>query len=149
MPALTENERREQAFLALIRYAESNKQERPDAYHRRNGGSHFYDMHRHPGPKAKGAISSASGAYQITLKTYEELVSRSGPSDFSERSQDELALQILREKGVLPLIWDGQLQGAFAMLNRTWNSLPGGSCQLISEDEAEAYFWKQLGEVPK
>ena len=146
MSATTENERREQAFLALIRYAESNKEERPDAYHRRNGGSYFANLHHHPGPKRKGKASSASGAYQITFETYEELVGRGGPRNFSERSQAEMALQILREKGVLPLVWDGQLQGAFLMLNRTWNSLPGGAHQLISEDEAEAYFWQQLGE---
>ncbi len=149
MPATTENERREQAFLALIRYAESNKQERPDAYHRRNGGSHFYDMHRHPGPKVKGAASSASGAYQITFETYEGLVRRGGPKDFSERSQDELALQILREKGVLPLIWDDQLEGAFSALGKIWNSLPGASHHLITEDEAEAYFKQKLEETRK
>ena len=119
MAATTENERRERAFLALIRYAESNKQERSDAYNRRNGGSHFYNMHRHPGPKAKGEASSASGAYQITFSTYEGLVKRGGPKDFSEQSQDELALQLLRESGALPPIWDGQLAGAFSTLNTT------------------------------
>ena len=149
MSASTENERREQAFLALIRYAESNKLERPDAYYRRNGGRHFANLHHHPGPKRKGEASSASGAYQITFETCEELIAKGGPRDFSERSQDALALQMLREKGVLPLIWDGQLQGAFLMLRRIWNSLPGGTYQLITEDEAETYFWQQLGEPRK
>ena len=144
MPHMNENERREQVFLALLRYAESDKQERPDAYNRRNGGSHFFDMNRHPGPAARGAQSSASGAYQITLDTYNDLVKHGAPKDFSPQAQDELALQILREKGALPLIWNGQLQAAFLMLNRTWNSLPGGACQLITEKEAEDYFWQHL-----
>ena len=125
MPAATENERREQAFLALIRYAESNQQERPDAYHIINGGSHFLDLHQHPGPSKRPHHSSAAGAYQIMYKTYKDLVSRGGPRDFSVDSQDKLALQMLQEKGVLPLIWDGQLPGAFSLLNGTWNSLPG------------------------
>lgn len=78
MPATNENEWREQAFLALIRYAEANKQERPDAYHVRNGGRLFYDMHRHPGPKLKTEHSSASGAYQITYDTYSRMVEHGG-----------------------------------------------------------------------
>ena len=150
MPNMNENERREQAFLAVIRYAESNKQEQPDAYNRRNGGSHFSNMHQHPGRTfGPGGKSSASGAYQITFDKYQELVKHGGPSDFSLQSQDELAVQILRDKGALPLISDGQLQGAFLMLNGTWNSLPGGAHQLISENEAEEYFWQQLGESRK
>jgi lysozyme len=140
----SENERREQAFLALIRYAESNKQERPDAYNIRNGGDHFYDIQHHPGRRTTGHRSSASGAYQITAETYNELVRRGGPSDFSPQAQDALARHLTDEKGALPLIWDGQLQGAFSLLNSTWNSLTGGAHQLITETEAEAYFWQQV-----
>lgn len=149
MPAMNENERREQAFLALIRYAEADKQERADVYTVRNGGSHFHDMHRHPGKATQKGCSSASGAYQITFPTYNDLVNHGGPSDFSPHSQDELALQILSEAGALPLIWDGQLQGAFLMLNHKWNSLPGGTHQLITDKDAETYFWQKSGETPE
>jgi hypothetical protein len=41
MAVTSENEHREQAFLALIRTADSNKQERPDAYDIGNGGDHL------------------------------------------------------------------------------------------------------------
>ena len=54
MSNAAENERREKAFLALIRYAEFNQQERPDAYHTRNGNDHFADLSRHPGPRPGG-----------------------------------------------------------------------------------------------
>ena len=147
MPDTTENERREKAFLALIRYAEFNQQERPDAYYTRNGNDHFADMSRHPGPRPAGSRkSSASGAYQITYETYLRLVKAGGPTDFSAASQDRLALLELDQAGVLPLIWDGHLHGAYSLLNRIWNSLPGGGKHLISEKEADEYFWSKVGE---
>ena len=147
MSATVENERREQAFLALIRNAEFNQQERPDAYYTRIGNDHFTDLSKHPGPRpANSHVSSASGAYQIVWDTYERLVAAGASTDFHEQSQDQLALRLIDERGALPLIWEGHLHGAYALLNRTWNSLPGGAHHLISEKAADKYFWDKVQE---
>lgn len=107
-----------------------------------------------PSPRSQGSVPHTlrflGARGQVWLKQEYDFklghYQHGGPRDFSERSQDELALQLLREKSVLPLIWDDQLQGAFSMLNRTWNSLPGGGCQLVNEKDAETYFRQKLGE---
>ena len=107
-------------------------------------------MSCHPGPRpAWSKKSSASGAYQITYATYLNLVKAGGPKDFSEASQDQLALLETDQKGVLPLVWDGHLHGAYSLLNRIWNSLPGGARHFLNKKEADEYSWSKVrGNVP-
>ena len=91
--------------------------------------------------------STAAGAYGITRGTYDEAVKAHVVFDFSERSQD-IAIWLISYNGAQWSIWDGQLDAAFSALNPTWSSLPGGSQQELTSDEAKQYFWSRLGEVP-
>ena len=146
MPTDSQNDIRTKAFLALIRYAEANKQEDPLRYNIKNDGTCFFDMGEHPGPKEKGQASSAAGAYQILYSTYRRLVKEGCPKDFSDQAQDEMALRLLYDRGALTFIWAGQLSAAFSHLNTEWISLPGGGKPHLTEGEAEAYFWKKVKE---
>lgn len=145
----SQNERRERAFLAVIRYAEGNKEERADQYNRRNGGSHFYDMSRYPGNAAPGAKTSASGAYQIVQGTFNDLVKRGAPNNMYPETQDAMALMLIGRKGAMTYIHEENLAAAFSLLNTTWSALPGGREPHITEAEGEAYFRKKLDEHGK
>lgn len=150
MPASDENQKRLEAFLALIRYAENNNQERSDSYTRLNGGGHFGSFSTHPkkGVPDPHHGSTAAGAYQITVPTYNDAVKGLVVHDFSERSQDLIALWRITHRGAKGAIEDGNLDAAFAALNLTWSSLPGEGQQKLTSDEAKQYFWGRLGEVP-
>ncbi|WP_428392755.1 hypothetical protein [Lichenicoccus sp.] len=149
MPDADENERRLQAFLALIRYAESGKQERSDAYTRLYGGAHFHGFSNHPRHKVTRwqHTTTAAGAYGITADTYDDAVKAHVVHDFSEPSQDAIATWRINHRGALWNIWDGRLDAAFTALNQTWSSLPGGGQQEITSEEAKRYVWNRLGEA--
>ena len=145
MPTERQNDIRAKAFLALIRYAEANKEEDPSRYNIKNDRTHFSDMSHHPGPKHKGQHStSAAGAYQIMYGTYLGLIREGCPANFTNDTQDEMALRLIYDAGALPLIWAGQLSGAISLLIGQWTSLPGGGQPHLTEKEAEAYFWKKV-----
>lgn len=133
--------------MALLSYAEFAKRERSDAFHIRNGGAYFSSLATHPG-KGIPPNSSAAGAYQITLDTYNDAVKNHVVHDFTERSQKAIVHQILRHTGALAYIWDGKLDATFALLNRKWSSLPGGASPQITAAEAKHYFWSRLKEEP-
>ena len=139
-----------EAFLALIRYAENGKQDRSDAYTRLYGGGYFGGFSTHPRKKVTKwhHTSTSAGAYQITAPTYDDAVKAHVAHDFSERSQDAIAVWRITHKGAQWAIWEGKPDAAFSTLNHIWSSLPGGSQQELTSEEAKQYFWTRLGEVP-
>lgn len=73
-------------------------------------------------------VSTAAGAYQITLPTWREFRSKGEfLPDFSPRSQDAAAARILASLGALPLIERGDIPGAVQLAGRRWASLPGST----------------------
>ncbi len=66
----------------------------------------------------------------------------------SEVSQDSIALDIIHRAGADPEIWDGRLEADFVLLQHKWSSLPGGSQQDITAEQAGAFFFKRLHEMP-
>lgn len=72
-------------------------------------------------------VSTAAGAYQITVPTWREIRNYNGPEipDFSPDSQDEAARRILEKIGALPLIYSGDLARAITIAGQRWASLPG------------------------
>ena len=150
MPEARENTKRSAAFLALLRYAEHQQHDDPMVYRSLNENGHFANLSTHPNKPVTrwGRASTAAGAYAITYDTYEWAVSHGIAHDFSEASQDAIALGIIHRAGADPEIWDGHLEAAFALLRHKWSSLPGGSQQEITAEQAAAFFLERLHETP-
>ena len=93
----------------------------------------FTDYRAHPfaaGRKSKvinsrGLTSNASGRYQFMLKDYAHYKKQLNLPDFGPESQDLWAIQLIRERGALPLIDMGSFVLAVARVRNLWASLPG------------------------
>lgn len=73
----------------------------------------------------KGLTSNASGRYQFMLKDWAHYKAQLGLLDFGPASQDLWAIQLIRERGALPLIDMGQFDLAVDRVHNLWASLPG------------------------
>lgn len=118
------------AFLAMIRYAEGTAG--PRGYETMFGYRYFDSYADHPRqyfPFTDGAgrqlKSSAAGAYQIIVKTWDTLRERLGLPDFSPASQDAAALELIRERGALADVDAGRFAAAVSKVRKVWASLPG------------------------
>jgi len=143
------------AFLYMIRCCEHRYPRDvlpvgPDArcYTTFFGGARFSDLSDHPvitlemkpvrlsdamckaagfGP---GCVSSAAGAYQFILSTWERLRKKGDfLEDFSPANQSEAALRLLEEIGARNKYLEGDLEGAIRTAGRAWASLPGSKAQ--------------------
>lgn len=93
----------------------------------------FMDFSAHPfanGRKSKtinsrGLTSNASGRYQFMLRDWLHYRDQLSLPDFGPESQDKWAIQLIRERGALPLIDLGQFDLAVARVRNLWASLPG------------------------
>lgn len=98
-----------------------------------DGPEIFTDYSEHPfangrSPKQinrKGLYSTASGRYQHMLKHWAHYKAQLNLPDFGPESQDTWALQLIRERGALPLIDAGNFILAVARVRNLWASLPG------------------------
>ncbi len=145
------------AFLLAIRWAESHPKE-PNALNYRTmyGGSTFTDMRDHPRKVNTrwGKSSTAAGAYMVTVETYDEFRKKLGLKDFSAKSQDAIAVGIIRQAHALDLINQGKFADAVVKLRSRWSSLPGGKQTKISMqqflDQVDSYLPKKENtQVPK
>lgn len=73
----------------------------------------------------KANKSTAAGAYQFLESTWRESANELGLKDFSARSQDLAAVNLLRKNGSLEDVLSGNFQAAISKDNKTWASLPG------------------------
>lgn len=120
------NNKNVQAFLAMIRQFESGGD-----YSILYGGGHFTDYSTHPNVRVpffnpatqRNDYSTAAGAYQIINPTWRGLKFL-GLGDFSPRSQDVMAVQLLKACGALADIVAGDFVGAIDSASGTWASLP-------------------------
>ena len=93
----------------------------------------FTDFSEHPfanGRKSKainskGLTSNASGRYQFMLRDWRHYRDQLALPDFGPQSQDLWAIQLIRERGALPLIDIGQFDLAVERVRNLWASLPG------------------------
>lgn len=74
-------------------------------------------------------ISSAAGRYQITLPTFERIQSHLGLPDFTPSSQDDCAVQLVKEVGALAFINLGGIADAIPLCAHLWASLPGNTAK--------------------
>lgn len=109
-------------FLMLITFTEgTDKQKTP--YNELFGYTNFegYDKHPEIIIKASNYSSSAAGRYQILKRTAKLLKMK----DFTPESQDQAAIDLIKQAGAYKLIVDGKFEEAIAKTNKVWASLPG------------------------
>lgn len=116
-----------QAFLRAIRLGEGTSDK--NGYRRLVGGGEFDGYDRHPGRKVwierYQIWSSAAGAYQFIMPTWNGLVSEWGFDDFSPTTQDEAAVALILEKNALKFVMAGRIPEAVDRCKKIWASLPG------------------------
>ena len=118
------------AFLAAIRRGEGTAG--VNGYRTIFGGRLFDSFADHPRVYVpwvdKGGIqrtSSAAGAYQIIVATWDRVAKKLALPDFSPASQDAAALELIRQRGALADVQAGRLSAAVAKTRAEWASLPG------------------------
>lgn len=131
-----------QAMLRVIRTGEGTSD--PGGYARKFGGEAFASFADHPRTVQKkwGLSSSAAGAYQATIATWDETKRIMGLTDFSPESQDLFALGRISARRALDDIKAGRFEAAVRKLNREWASLPESPYgqHTITWDAAKAVF---------
>lgn len=127
------------AFLTLISHSEGTDLV-PDPYRCCYGYSHtLISLSDHPaitgewmgedisklGPQYLGKVSTAAGRYQINRPTWETCKAALRLRDFTPPSQDDAALQLIKEAGALGLVNAGMIGDAITKCSGIWASLPG------------------------
>jgi lysozyme len=151
LPDMSNPSKNLSAFLFMIRSTEHRYPQdvlNDAAYNIFYGGARFKDMTDHPvltgelkgvplpdhicaaSGLSAGCVSTAAGAYQIIKPTWNR-VRNIEPKllDFSPASQDEAAIRILKEGGVLPYIESGDIDTAIKKSSKIWASLPYSQAQ--------------------
>jgi muramidase (phage lysozyme) len=83
-----------------------------------------------------GLTSNASGRYQFMLRDWHHYRDSLNLPDFGPDSQDKWALQLIRERGALPLIDIGNFALAVQRCSNLWASLPGAGYNQHENDLA-------------
>lgn len=121
-----------QKYLRLIAQAEGTyKDASGDPYGVAFGGGTFDYSKGHPGTlreftQTDGTKNktSAHGAYQFLKPTWDDVASKLQLPDFSPRSQDLAALELIRRNGSLADVLAGRFDAAVKRDGKTWASLP-------------------------
>jgi lysozyme len=118
------------AFLAMLRVSEGTANY-ADPWGTYYGGGQFTDKSDHPvitGAESpvttQWGITTAAGAYQITLTTWTSLGGRLKYGSFSNDAQDQAAIDLITRRGALDAVSSGDLDTAFTLLKNEWASLP-------------------------
>lgn len=121
-----------QKYLRMIAQAEGTyKDASSDPYRVAFGGSTFDDLSKHPNvlrdfkqTDGKTNKTSAAGAYQFLGSTWDDVAGKLGLQDFSPRSQDLAALELIRRAGALDDVLHGRFDQAVQKTGTVWASLP-------------------------
>lgn len=92
---------------------------------KRNDPWRFTDTATHPGA-GYGGKTTAAGMYQITVDTWHQHGGAMGLTDFTPKTQDLTAIEILRSCGVIDKIKEGDIAGAMPQSAKKWAALPKG-----------------------
>ena len=118
-------------FLDLISAAEGTTEA---GYNALFGGGTVDSLESHPNKsksftntEGKKQRSTAAGRYQILGSVWDSLADRLGLEDFSERSQDLGAIELIREKGALDDVVSGDYVEAINKLGSIWASIPSST----------------------
>lgn len=137
------------ALLAVIRRGEGTAD--ANGYRRIFGGQLFDSYADHPRitVSKSGYRSSAAGAYQFIVSTWDETRRIMNLPDFSPRSQDLGALGRIVARGALADVKAGRFEDAIRKIAREWASLPGSPYgqPTISWETARAVFAQAGGDT--
>lgn len=133
MPRTQDLHKNVAAFLDTIAYSEGTigfgGSVNDDGYNVLVGRTFFKSYADHPKilvdlPKL-GIKSSAAGRYQLLARYFKPYAKLLLLNDFSPESQDKIALQIIKERGALKAIIDGDFDFAVERCANIWASFPG------------------------
>lgn len=146
------------AFLEMIRECEGTNY--PDGYRYMFGSTpkhpnlmidykdhprKYFDYTNRAGRKLH---TSAAGAYQFIVKTWDALQEKLDLSDFSPTSQDIAAIQLIFEQKALNDIVSGHFKEAINKVRKIWASLPGsGNDQPEKSFLQASSFYQKAGGV--
>lgn len=118
-------------MLDMIAAAEGTAGRGDNGYNIEFGGGQFQGYDKHPeklyeftqtdGKKNK---TSAAGRYQFLARTAQNLQHQMGLTDFSPKSQDKMAIELIRQAGALDNVLMGDYESAIHKLGKIWASLP-------------------------
>jgi lysozyme len=114
-----------ETFLHLITETEGTaKTKGTSPYNVLYGYKKFNSYENHPNliVTAGGYSSSAAGRYQILKKTFDSL--KKVGTDFSPKTQDLMAIELIKRRGALKNVLDGDFKNAILKCNKEWASLP-------------------------
>jgi muramidase (phage lysozyme) len=116
------------AFLAVIRAVEGGT----DAYDYDDlyGGGSFTNFYDHPyemGTWAgvrlpNGKLTTAAGAYQITVTTWRDIGGKERFGSFDPAAQDAAALYLIERRGAKEAVQRGDFKRAISMLRNEWEA---------------------------
>lgn len=137
------------AMLRVIRTGEGTAD--VAGYRRIFGGELFTSFDDHPRitVRKSGYTSTAAGAYQFKVSTWDETRKMMGLRDFSPASQDAAAVGRIAARGALPDVLAGRFDVAIKKINREWASLPGSPYgqPTITWDRARQIYASAGGEM--
>lgn len=116
------------AFLDMLAVSEGTYGHGNSGYNVLVGGELFHGYSRHPHILVNlghGLKSTAAGRYQFLARTWDALAKKLHLPDFSPRSQDSAAEELIREKRALADVADGRFARAVHKCAPIWASLPG------------------------
>ena len=90
------------------------------------GKKYFADTSKHP-YEGRGGAHTFSGAYQISLTTWQALVEKYDmQKSFTPAVQDRYAVTLIENRKMLGYVRKNQIKEAVRGLTNEWASLPGG-----------------------
>lgn len=119
---------------------------REQEYRQQVGGGFIDSFADHPRETiwigSLGVHSTAAGRYQFLARTWDEAAAAVGAWDFSPEWQDAAATYLIKRRGVLDDLLDGNLDAVLEKASYEWASLPapdGGSRygQWVPHDRGE------------
>lgn len=119
------------AFLTMIAYSEGTQNIGINGYNVLVGGTLFNSFHDHPRQKvwikSIQKYSTAAGRYQILGFIYDHYKDKLGLTDFSPEAQDKIAIHLIKERGALKDVLNGNIPSAIKKVRNIWASLPGAN----------------------
>jgi len=117
------------AFLDMIAHAEGTDRYPCEGYQAIVGGAQFTDYSTHPKTRVwfthYRVWSTAAGRYQLLYRYFLAYSKLLHLHDFSPRSQDLIAIQMIREQGAYKLVRAGRICDAILKCSNIWASFPG------------------------
>jgi muramidase (phage lysozyme) len=120
------------AFLMTIRKCEGT--DGPNGPRMMFGGRLFDSFDDHPrirfpytDKNGKTYTTSAAGAFQFEIATWDRIARKLGLDSFSLENQEAAAAELIAEQGAMADVKDGRLQDAIDKCSSQWASLPAST----------------------